>query len=90
MKYKILRVCIAFGQISRVRSNVTSMWFLPLTLACSNCNQRLSYCNFKATFTWDQIVQIRLVSDPLWHGSTLFARDRFKTGTAWFHIGSLS
>ena len=35
-------------------------------------------------------VQIRLGSDPLWTGSTLFTRDRFETGTLRFYIGSPS
>ena len=32
----------------------------------------------------------RICSDPFGIGSTLFIRDRFETGTVWFHIGSPS
>ena len=35
-------------------------------------------------------VQIRLGSDPLWYGFTLFTRDRFETGMVRFHMGSPS
>ena len=35
-------------------------------------------------------VQIRLGSDLLWHRSTVFTRDRFKTATVRFRMGSPS
>ena len=35
-------------------------------------------------------IQIRLESDPLWYGSTVFTQVRFETGTVRFHMGSSS
>ena len=35
-------------------------------------------------------IQIRLGSDSLWYGSTVFTRDRFEIGTVRLHRGSPS
>ena len=45
---------------------------------------------FRLRLHWIGHVQIRLGSDPLWSGFTLFTQDQFKIGTVRFHMGSPS
>ena len=59
-------------------------------LVCSVSRRVIVITLFRPRLHGIGYVQIRLGSDPLWYGSTLFTRDRFETRTLQFHIRSPS